>query len=220
MPDMPFLKLHSYYVRRVVHILIEAGARKVLEAGCGDGWNVAQMAASGLDVVGVDWSKNAIAYGTTLVPQARFYCGDVTDELLTKQFPNKFDAVAMVEVIEHIPPSDCVAALRNITSRLRTGGTLVMTTPHVNFPNNNPEHYRHFTPQLLSEMVEQVEGIKVTAVEGYGDVDADRAYWRKRRFVDNKLFTIKPLADRLAHRHDYTQPTPFDRCHGLILLSD
>jgi len=218
-PDAPFLKLHSYYVGRVIEILKAAGATTVLEAGCGDGWNVGQMVANGLDAVGVDWSKNAIAHAKTLAPQGRFHCGDVRDQAFFEIFPDKFDAVVLVEVIEHIRPDDTVEALRNILAPLRDGGTFVLTTPHVNFPNNNPQHHRHFTADLLKDVVEQVEGMKVTAIEGYGDVERDRAYWRKRRFVDNRLFTIKPLAERMARSHGYAQPSPMDRCHGLILTA-
>lgn len=217
-PDLPFMKLHEYYARRVVEIVKESGAKNVLEAGCGDGWITAQLAQAGLDAVGIDWSSRAIAHAKTMAPSGRFHCGDVRDQAFLESFPQKFDAVVLVEVIEHIPPADTVEALQNVISRLREDGTFVLTTPHVNFPNNNPQHYRHFTPELLGDILEKVGGISVLSIEGYGDVVADRAYWRKRRFVDNRLFTIKPIADRWERSVRFSGPTPLDRCHGIILV--
>lgn len=217
-PDDPFVKMHRYYIGRVVQILLDADANTVLEAGCGDAWSAGQMVDAGLEVVGVDWSANAIGYARILVPGAQFHHGDVLDSEFAERFPDKFDAVAMIEVIEHIAPDACVAALTNITSRLRDGGTLVMTTPHVNQPNDNPQHFRHFTPELLTEVVQSVPSLEVVGIEGYGDRRADRTYYRSKRLVDNRVFTIKPLARRLARRLTFA-PTPFDRCNGLILTA-
>lgn len=216
-PHSQFARLHSYYVGRVVDLIKESGAKTVLEVGCGDGWNVGQMVEQGLEVVGCDWSVNGIAYARLLVPGARFHQGDVRDPDFNAEFGGKFDAVALIEVIEHIPPKDAVDALRNIVSPLKQGGTFVLTTPSVNLVNDNPQHYRHFTEELLREIITEVGGLTLDSVEGYGDVDEERAYWRKARLVDNSLFTIKPLARRLSARRRIEVKSPMDRCHGLIL---
>jgi SAM-dependent methyltransferase len=214
--DSMFSKLHRYYVSRAIAIIRASGAKSVLEAGCGDGWNVGQM--TGMKAVGVDWSTKAIAYAKLLAPDAEFYCGDLRDAEFEKRFPNPFDAVALIEVLEHIPPADAIEAVRNIAKPLKMGGTFVLTTPHVNFPNKNPQHYRHFTPELLQEILQNA-GLEVTAMEGYGDVLADLAYWKKMRWFDNRYYQIKPLADTIARKYVYPGPTGFDRCHGIIVTA-
>ena len=219
-PDEMFTRLHGYYVNRVVEIIKQSGAKTVLEVGCGDGWACGQMVKAGLEVVGIDWSKNAIAYAAIRVPDARFLNADVRDIALAENFPDKFDAIALIEVIEHIPPDDCVFALRNITEHLKDGATFVLTTPSTNFVNNNPQHYRHFTEGVLREIVSQVGGLTVVDVEGYGDVVAERALWRRARWIDNRFYRIKPVHKALLHKLNSlnaVRPTPLDRCHGLIV---
>jgi SAM-dependent methyltransferase len=218
-PDDPFTKLHSQYVRRAVDIVVASGARTVLEAGCGDGWNVAQFVKAGLDAAGCDWSEKAIQYAGINCPQADFYCGDVRDQGFNERFPDKFDAVVFIEVIEHIPPRDTVSALRNVLDKLKVGGTFVLTTPHINYPNDNPQHYRHFTPELLASIMEEVGGLEVVAFEPYGDVVADRQYWAKMRWFDNRCFTIKPWATRIRQAHDYSSHCSWDRAHGIIMTA-
>lgn len=218
-PEGPFTKLHSYYVGRVVDIIKQSGARTVLEAGCGDGWNVAQFVAAGLDVSGCDWSAKGIQYAQMNSPSARLYCGDVRDDEFIRRFPEKFDAVALVEVIEHIPPEDTVEALRTLLTRLRPGGIFVLTTPHLNYPNTAKNHYRHFAPEQLENILTEVGGMEVVAVEGYGDLDADRRFWRRMRWFDNRHYSIKYFANRLRRNYRYVGPPAWDRAHGIILTA-
>lgn len=219
-PDDVFTALHGAYVRRAVEILKDCGAKTVLEVGCGDGWNCAEMTKAGLDVVGTDFIQNAITYASALVPEAKFICGDLTSEAFKSRFPEKFDAVALIEVIEHIAPGECVNAIRNIVTPLKPGGTFVLTTPSENFPNDNIYHYQHFTEAKLRAIMAEAGGLKVLSVEGYGDVEAERAHWRKMRLVENRFYSIKPAVKFLTkkyHRETNLLKTPLDRCHGIIM---
>jgi 2-polyprenyl-3-methyl-5-hydroxy-6-metoxy-1,4-benzoquinol methylase len=214
-----FERLHQAYVSRAIEIIQASSARTVLEVGCGDGWNCGEMVKVGLDVVGIDWSPNAIAYASMFVPGAKFYQGDVRDAAFLRQFPDKFDALALIEVLEHIPPKDCISAMANIAEPLKSGGTFVLTTPSVNFPNDTPLHYQHFTEEKLRHIAKE-SGLVVKSIEGYGDVFAARVYWRRMRWVENSLYSIKPAAKFLTekyHRETNLRSTPLDRCHGFIM---
>jgi 2-polyprenyl-3-methyl-5-hydroxy-6-metoxy-1,4-benzoquinol methylase len=214
-----FERLHLAYVSRAIEMIKASGARTVLEVGCGDGWNCGEMVKAGLDVVGIDWSQNAIAYASMFVPEAKFFRGDVRDQEFLNRFPHKFDALALIEVVEHIPPNDCISAMTNIATPLKPGGTFVLTTPSVNFPNDTPLHYQHFTEELLRHIAKEA-GLTVKSVEGYGDVLASRTYWSRMRWVDNRFYSIKPAAKFLTekyHRETNLQSTPLDRCHGFIM---
>jgi 2-polyprenyl-3-methyl-5-hydroxy-6-metoxy-1,4-benzoquinol methylase len=219
--DHQFTLLHGAYVHRVIEIIKKSGAQTVLEVGCGDGWNCGEMVKAGLDVVGIDWSINGIAYATALVQGAKFMRADVTSPEFISKFPDKFDAVALVEVIEHIPPNDCVTAIRNIVAPLKKGGTFVLTTPSENFPNNNPLHYQHFTEQKLRNMMQEAGGLRVISVEGYGDVKEGAKHWRRMRWADNRIYSIKPLQKHLAGRYRKTQltETPLSRSHGIVVTA-
>jgi len=219
--DSIWTSIHDAYVSRVVDLVKESGAKRVLEVGCGDGWNCGQLAKAGLDVAGVDWSENGIAHARRLVSGGSFFCGDITDNEFKERFPEPFDAVIFVEVLEHIRPEECVSALRNIAECLKDGGRLVLTTPSVNFPNDNPRHFRHFTPQVLEDLAKETDVLKVKHIEGYGDMKHLRWFQRLLPLVDNRLYTIKPLRRRLqGFVRNRAENTSTARCCGLIAVME
>lgn len=219
-PDDTFTVLHSAYISWVVSILKAAKVKTVLEVGCGDGWACNEMVKAGLKVVGTDFIQNAITYASTLVPGAEFICGDLASEEFKMRFPDKFDAIAMIEVLEHIPPIECVSALRNIIEPLKSGGLFVLTTPSENFPNDNIHHYQHFTENKLSDLVKQAGDLEILSIEGYGDVEIERSHWNKMRWFDNRYYSIKPGIRMLNRRFADAKliKTPLSRSHGLVAV--
>ena len=219
--DSIWTQMHHAYVGRVVELVKASQARRVLELGCGDGWNCGKLAEAGLDVVGVDWSHNAIEHARRMVPKGRFICGDVRDPAIAAQIDGPFDAVVFIEVIEHIPPRDCRDALDLIARQLKPGGTLVLTTPSVNFPNDNPQHYRHFDEATLRDLIDARSGFRIEHIEGYGDVPAADRYHRVARWIDNRYWVIKPARRWLQarYRRQIGKPTQQQRCHGFIVVA-
>jgi len=212
---------HEAYVERVCEIVKSSRAETVLEAGCGDGWNCHKLAACGLDVVGCDWSQNGIDHAKRLVPNARFHCGDLTDPEFKRSFSELFDAIVLIEVIEHIPPDECASALENVLRFLRPGGTFVVTTPSTNQANQNPQHYRHFDEMTLRDVLSTVKGMEVTSVEGYGDAVFGGTYNQIMRLCDNRFYRIKPLKRWLddVYRRKYARRTSPRRSRGLIVTA-
>jgi 2-polyprenyl-3-methyl-5-hydroxy-6-metoxy-1,4-benzoquinol methylase len=220
-PDGLSTRLHDYCVQRVVRIIRSAGAKTVLEVGCGDGWACGEMVKAGLDVVGIDWRSNALRYAGIRVPGAKFIQADVYGKALVEQFPEKFDAIALIEIIKRIRPADCASALRNILSDLKDGGVLVLTAPSTNCVNDDPQHCRHFTEDALRREISGADPtLTIASIEGYGDVRAEKSYWAAARWFDNRIYRLKPAHDALLQRyHNRTKlgPTSLDRCNGLIM---
>lgn len=212
--------LHKAYVNRVVELVLKTGAHRVLEVGCGDGWNAAQLIKAGREVVGVDLSPRGIGFARHLVPEAKFHCADIRDPAFRELCPEKFDAAIMVEVIEHIPPPDCAEVLRTVSTFLKPGGTLVITTPSTNMPLGHPHHYRHFTPDLLRSLVVETGTLKVELLEGYGDAFWERRHRKIARWVSNRFYVIKPAIRWLDSLYkSRCVSTPLETCHGLVLAA-
>lgn len=119
-------KWHHLKFQRVAREV--AGHRRVLDVGCGPG-TLAGNFAAGHEWIGTDLSTRQIefaqrTYGAT---GARFYRatpaglpGDV----------GPFDAVTMVELIEHLPQALADETIGEALELLRPGGRLVITTPN------------------------------------------------------------------------------------------
>jgi ubiquinone/menaquinone biosynthesis C-methylase UbiE len=77
------------------------GAGSVLDAGCGEGFSLDRLRKAGLgkDLIGIDFSKKAIAIGQKLFPDLAIKEGDIYG-LDFKD--NSFDLVLCTEVLEHL----------------------------------------------------------------------------------------------------------------------
>lgn len=74
---------HDQWLRRWVHLLRESvGDGVVFELGCGNGADLAMLAAEGFQVIGVDRSPAAIAAAGKKISPQSLYCQD-----LREQFP-------------------------------------------------------------------------------------------------------------------------------------
>ena len=119
-------KWHHLKFRRVAEEI--AGHRRLLDVGCGPGTFIGQM-ASAHDSVGIDLSRNQIAYAERRygAPDRRFI--RCTAEQLPEE-AGRFDAITAIELIEHLSPEEVKASLEAAVARLAPGGKLVLTTPN------------------------------------------------------------------------------------------
>ncbi|GAA2001638.1 hypothetical protein GCM10009799_31080 [Nocardiopsis rhodophaea] len=97
--------------------LSSAGARSVVDLGCGDGRNLAALVAAGFSCMGVDIAPTGLAHARTTARPAFLLRADATDIGL---IDNPVDAVTCFDVFGQIQdPSSLVSEARRI---LRPGG--------------------------------------------------------------------------------------------------
>jgi 3' terminal RNA ribose 2'-O-methyltransferase Hen1 len=122
----------------VLAALRDAGARRVLDLGCGEGRLLARLLADSRfsEIVGVDVSPRALErararlhYGD-LPPQRRERISLLQGSLVYRDARLAgYDAAAVVEVIEHLDPSRLDAFERALFGSARPA-TVVLTTPN------------------------------------------------------------------------------------------
>jgi SAM-dependent methyltransferase len=125
--------------------LREAGARTILELGCGTGNDAARLAGEGYSVTAIDVSGEAIGQARAKFgPVARFMVADMTRRL---PFPaGGFDAV-MSNVAMHMFPDGVTRAVFAEVGRLvRPGGVFLF---HVNALEDRPLRARSLPAREL-----------------------------------------------------------------------
>lgn len=98
---------------------------RLLDIGCSYGLFLKLARGEGLQVYGVELSKDACRYCRDTLG-LNVYCGDVKDI----DFPeNYFDVITAIEIIEHMQsPNDFIFKIHKI---LKPGGVLYLVTPNI-----------------------------------------------------------------------------------------
>lgn len=165
-------------------ILRKYGVREVLEVGCGPGHFLDACRDLGIRVEGVDRAATAEA------PRRRGHT--VHDVWLADLAPvePRFDAVAMWEVLEHLPdPKDMLVRAR---AWLRPGGFLALSTPSSSglparalgprFPMVcPPDHLELFSRAGLAALLARAgfDPVRWTSFSGLGRPELRRALQRR-----------------------------------------
>lgn len=102
-----------------------AGATRVLDVGCGPGTFIGNY-LNDIECLGIDVSAPQIDYANRRYGTAdhRF-----STQLLAG-LAERFDAVTLIEVIEHLAPADARRLLAEVRGLLSPQGSLVVTTPN------------------------------------------------------------------------------------------
>ncbi|HZX84714.1 MAG TPA: class I SAM-dependent methyltransferase, partial [Reyranella sp.] len=101
------------------------GAGKVLDVGCGPGTFIGNY-LDGVDCLGIDFSAPQIDYANRRYGTA----GHRFSTQALSRLDAGFDAITMIELIEHLPPAEARRLLAEARKLLSPGGRLVVTTPN------------------------------------------------------------------------------------------
>ena len=181
-------------------VLRKFGCRDVLEIGCGPGHFLDAVRELGMQVEGVDRARTAAG------PRARGHL--VHDCWLQDLGPvtPRFDAVAMWEVIEHLP--DPHTLLQQARRWLRPGGFLALSTPSSSgvpartlgprFPMVcPPDHLALFSRRGLATLLGRArfDPVRWTSFSGLGREQLQRGF---QRFLLGASLPGRTLARGLA----------------------
>ena len=187
------VSLHERRLTTVLAVLQSAGAKRVLDLGCGEGKLLRLLAADPrfTEVVGVDVSVRSLEIARERLNRQRLpehhkervklLHGALTyrDARLAG-----FDAAAVVEVIEHLDPPRLSAFERALFGRARPG-VIVLTTPNREYnvrfeglPAGKFRHADHRFEWTRAEFARWCEGVSATfgyavRVEPLGDTDPE-----------------------------------------------
>lgn len=135
--------------------------RVILDAACGTGYGSNYLAGSAKKVIGLDISKEAVAYAKEYYQRENIYfeIGDIHN----LNFPNGyFDVVCSFETLEHSDePLKFIFEVRRV---LKENGIFIISTPYAkrtNYAPKNPFHKAEFSPgdleYLLGKYFKKVE---------------------------------------------------------------
>ena len=97
---------------------------RLLDLGCGAGYDSKIMNKLGARVTGIDISEKLIETAKGSVPSCKFYVGDI-NEPMTKL--GKFDGVVCLATIIHVDITKMKKVMQNIADVLKKGGLLLLS---------------------------------------------------------------------------------------------
>jgi 2-polyprenyl-3-methyl-5-hydroxy-6-metoxy-1,4-benzoquinol methylase len=117
---------HDFKFRAVARRL--KGTRRLLDIGCGPGTFIGHY-MSDADCLGIDVAAPQIDYAQRhyATPRHRFSVQTLAGLHAAGE---RFDAITLIEVIEHLPAGQARALLTQARSLLMADGMLVLTTPN------------------------------------------------------------------------------------------
>ena len=125
---------HAVVLPSILALLPRQDGLRILDAGCGNGFIAAQLAALGHHLTGVDTSVDGIQVARAAYPDVCYAVASVYDNLSSFMPSEGWDVIVSSEVIEHLYSPR--AFLRNMHTHLRPGGSIVLTTPYHGYFKN------------------------------------------------------------------------------------
>lgn len=152
------LKSANHYNRWIFSQILPYLGHDILEVGCGTGNFTELLAQPGLQVTAVDLNASyvqATAARLAGKPGVKVLLADATQLEGQRFFPQSFDTVVLLDVLEHIEQD--AAMLHQLHSLIQPGGRLILKVPALTCLYSPLDeaigHYRRYTkPTLLATL--------------------------------------------------------------------
>jgi 2-polyprenyl-3-methyl-5-hydroxy-6-metoxy-1,4-benzoquinol methylase len=178
---------------------------RLLDVGCGAGYLLDAARSEGWSVTGVELSAGGAA-----LSRRRGHDVAIGDYLDLRYDREQFDAISMVEVIEHVAKP--MLYLHKAHAELEPGGLLYITTPNFNglsrrllgerFRIIAPEHWNYFTAVTLRRIA-VAAGFTVKRIEC---VNLDTGELRQLTARSNNTVSERMSQNRESRRRLYARP--------------
>jgi SAM-dependent methyltransferase len=137
---------------------------RVLDIGCGDGYITNLLSKKCKQIIGIDYSEEAVIEAKKLYPLDKIYQMNSTNI----QFEDtSFDKIICLEVLEHLTwlqakktISEAYRVLRPGGFVLRPGGLLIGSTPLRTGPESSPSTYSHIHKYSNTELIQLFRAFK------------------------------------------------------------
>ncbi len=97
---------------------------RILDIGCGVGYDAKTLTELGAKVVGIDLSQKQIQLAKNHVLGAKFFVGDISDNLTSL---GKFDGIMCLATIMHVNATNMRTVLQNMCKALKKGGLILIS---------------------------------------------------------------------------------------------
>jgi 2-polyprenyl-3-methyl-5-hydroxy-6-metoxy-1,4-benzoquinol methylase len=169
---------------------------RILDAGCGYGALLLLMQEEGYtNANGIDISKEQVEVAKAL-GLANVQQGDILSEASTR---GPWDAIVMLDVIEHLTRSELLTLLHGLYSHLKPGGVFLARTPNVDGVLGTVLSFGDFTHELHLNLLSAQELFAATpfsdvAIYGIAPVDGSAMVRIVRRFLKPITRVVMRLA--------------------------
>ena len=203
-PDS-LLALHSAGYRAVRERL---GPGRMLDVGCGEGFETARFAGSDRSVVGVDYSFEAAVDATARYGPAGLRVAQCDARRLSLG-TGTFDWICSSHLIEHFP--DAEAHADELARVLSPGGKAFIITPNAPADFENPFHIRLFRQaELVSVLERSFDDVWVGGIDAVPQVKEDFRLRREkaRKVLRLDVFDIRHKIPHSWYVGAYTRALP------------
>jgi 2-polyprenyl-3-methyl-5-hydroxy-6-metoxy-1,4-benzoquinol methylase len=170
----------------------------VADAGCGNGSLLAELGKSHWIMHGIEISESGLTQARAKYPQFEFHFADLGQSDCLLPIAGNCDVVISTEVIEHVFLPRAFA--RNCRDLLKSGGTLIMSTPYHGYLKNlalavtdnldahftalwDYGHIKFWSKRTLTQLLEEA-GFEVRQFRGAGRAPF---FWKSMIVVATKL---------------------------------
>jgi SAM-dependent methyltransferase len=180
-PDS-LLALHAAGYRTVIERL---GPGTMLDVGCGQGFESARFLASDREVVGADYSPDAVAAASGRWGPEGLHVAQM-NALALGFAGGRFRWACSSHLIEHF--DDPEGHVRELARVMADDGTVFFLTPNAPADFENPFHIHLFEPPELHELLDR--HFHQVTVEGLDAVPRVKADFTARRVKANKVLAL------------------------------
>jgi SAM-dependent methyltransferase len=169
-PRAPYPPVHLELIR---NLLREAGARSVLDAGCGPASVLRVLAADGLDVYGFDLTPQMVAEARRVLGAGpeRIWEGSVlaAESYRPASGDAGYDAALCIGVLPHVPADAPPSLFARLRGSVRPGGLVVVEARNQLFglfTQNRPSY------ELIRDELIRADALKARAGAGAAELEA------------------------------------------------